>query len=791
MSDDTKPTDDTAPTKPETTDEDKEGDLIPKPQADQTARYPKARASADNAPLSEGGEVAAVAPLASVTEDEAPLLNSTQEDGKEIHGRAGVLGATGALAAAGSHTSSYDGNSTAKASTLESERRADGEDLNAGAVLVLPPSIVVDERESTPDTKSGVVIPRKTPERAISITPKSKSASEQKEQTPLAAAAASALARAGFLLDNATSDRAEASNEERKNEGELTSSTREKSPLMVGDFPLIDETLLDTPMDDMEKAERLRHVVRIKSREELPITDFEEEFLKSPVPVYDTKGRPTTRLKPKRRSKDFDVMEISLVAKSEADGPRYSDEDAQCEEVRYSELESEKKDEEDEVVIVEEKEEIIFEVDETKVDLSPDAPRESTLDENHAHTLAVLRWVQQRLQKEREHRERDIEAVQQRTERRNKRRSTLASMDRVGATTQATEWMFDGTALEQIVSIAEVSTLGLPLAHALADAGDEFGHLLATERHFDSEDGIGGGRAESYEVFLRDDDAAIAERVSEWDADLIRSRAATELIIDLCIDALLPTLFNIGNTHRKIKDFESSTASYDEALQLATRLGERGASARAIHEQAVCLEQRIEHERSTAGRRPSNLHDAIVAAYTSALAARSSALGSRHLDVADTLFLRGRAEYRANRLPQALEDHRGALDIRVEVLGPEHPAIAQISATTLTQVAFTLAGMKDYHAAALEADAVLRIRGKTLGPHHPSFGAAAKFAAVMCAKMGDHIAARDRHKMAAVRSRQRFDKKRRHALLRARAHSVVATAMPIRARRLNRRPSNL
>lgn len=72
-------------------------------------------------------------------------------------------------------------------------------------------------------------------------------------------------------------------------------------------------------------------------------------------------------------------------------------------------------------------------------------------------------------------------------------------------------------------------------------------------------------------------------------------------------------------------------------------------------------------------------------------------------------------------------------------------------ATPTTYLAFTLADLKDYRAAAIEADTVMHIRSKTLGPHHPSFGAAAKFAAVMWAKSGDRIAARDRHRMAAVR----------------------------------------
>lgn len=74
----------------------------------------------------------------------------------------------------------------------------------------------------------------------------------------------------------------------------------------------------------------------------------------------------------------------------------------------------------------------------------------------------------------------------------------------------------------------------------------------------------------------------------------------------------------------------------------------------------------------------------------------------------------------------------------------------------MKNMAFTLAAKKDYRAAATEADAAIKIRSKTLGPNHPSIGSAASFSAVMCAKTGDHIAARDRHKLAAVRVHHLF-----------------------------------
>jgi len=69
----------------------------------------------------------------------------------------------------------------------------------------------------------------------------------------------------------------------------------------------------------------------------------------------------------------------------------------------------------------------------------------------------------------------------------------------------------------------------------------------------------------------------------------------------------------------------------------------------------------------------------------------------------------------------------------------------------MTELATTLEKKRDYAEAARYAEYALDIRTVTLGTKHPSFAAAAKLAASLCAKNADHIAARDRFHMAAVR----------------------------------------
>jgi len=79
--------------------------------------------------------------------------------------------------------------------------------------------------------------------------------------------------------------------------------------------------------------------------------------------------------------------------------------------------------------------------------------------------------------------------------------------------------------------------------------------------------------------------------------------------------------------------------------------------ARAMHEQAACLEATL-----AATNDAKKTHDAVVAAYTAALAAKARATAGRvDVEVADTLLCRSRVQYRSGKLDAAEADQLQAV----------------------------------------------------------------------------------------------------------------------------------
>lgn len=230
---------------------------------------------------------------------------------------------------------------------------------------------------------------------------------------------------------------------------------------------------------------------------------------------------------------------------------------------------------------------------------------------------------------------------------------------------------------------------------------------------------------------------------------VIESELALGTLLELRAD------YEAARTHLRAAFFEAASTGMDRvALEAAARLVLTLGLRLARHDEGI---EWAEHARvyvarlgetarlasanlfnnEAAVRRSQGEHDDAIRLHEQALELREQILGPEHPDVATSLSNLGLVFTDQGELARARELHERALAIRERTLGPDHPNVA----SSLDNLGGVARAMGEYETARELHERALGIWERTMGPEHPGVALSLSSLAVVYLRLGDDAAA--------------------------------------------------